>query len=97
MSQRVAGRTFVVLLFATAAICLTALSAATITSSPVAATATTTPSTTAPTPTSHSYDDSHSGQPPEGSSPALWILVGAVVLLVAIAVTLMRANKSTRH
>jgi hypothetical protein len=50
-----------------------------------------------PTPTKHSYDDSHSGQQPEGASPALYILGGALFGLMAIAVILLRAGKSERH
>jgi hypothetical protein len=50
-----------------------------------------------PTPTTHSYDDTHSGQQPEGASPALWILGGAVVGLVAIGVILLRAGRPARH
>ncbi|MDW5613873.1 hypothetical protein EV589_5708 [Mycobacterium sp. BK558] len=49
------------------------------------------------TPTEHSYDDTHPGQQPEGASPALWILVGAVAGLIAIAVIMLRAGKPVRH
>jgi len=55
------------------------------------------PSPGVPPPTTHSYDDTHSGQQPEGASPALWILAGAVMGLVAIAVVLLRADKPARH
>ena len=55
------------------------------------------PSPRVPAPTTHSYDDTHSGRQPEGSSPALWILAGAVMGLVAIAVVLLRADKPARH
>lgn len=55
------------------------------------------PSTSVPTPTTHSYEDEHSEQQPEGSSPALWILAGAVLGLVTIAVILLRAGGSPRH
>ncbi|MCG7594890.1 hypothetical protein MJO55_28470 (plasmid) [Mycolicibacterium rufum] len=50
-----------------------------------------------PTPAKHSYDDTHPGQQPDGASPALWILVGAVAGLVAIAVIMLRAGKPVRH
>ena len=50
-----------------------------------------------PTPAKHSYDDTHPGQQPEGASPALWILAGAVAGLVAIAVIMLRAGKPVRH
>lgn len=52
-------------------------------------------STTAP-PT-HSYDDADSEQQSEGSSPALWILAGAIAGLAAIAAVLGRADKSPGH
>ncbi|UXA11119.1 hypothetical protein KXD97_24170 [Mycobacterium sp. SMC-8] len=50
-----------------------------------------------PTPTKHSYDDTHTGQQPEGVNPALWILAGAVIGLIAIAVIMLRAGKPVRH
>ena len=55
------------------------------------------PSPAAPTPTEHSYDDAHSGQQPEGVSPALWILGGAIAALIAIGVVLQRAGEPARH
>lgn len=61
------------------------------------ASTTTSPSPAVPTPTKHSYDDTHSGQQPEGASPALWILGGALMGLMAIAVILLRAGKTERH
>ena len=61
------------------------------------ASTTTSQSPAAPTPTKHSYDDAHTSQQPEGASPALWILAGAVVGLIAIAVTMLRAGKPERH
>ena len=61
------------------------------------ASTTTSQSPAVPTPTKHSYDDSHSEQKPEGASPALWILAGALLGLIAIAVILLRAGKTERH
>ena len=55
------------------------------------------PSSAGPTPTTHSYDDTHTGEQPEGASPALWILAGAVAGLIAIAVVMLRAGKPPRH
>ncbi|SEH55132.1 hypothetical protein SAMN04489835_1317 [Mycolicibacterium rutilum] len=61
------------------------------------ASATTSQTPAIPTPTKHSYDDTHSGQQPEGASPALYILGGALLGLMAIAVILLRAGKTERH
>lgn len=55
------------------------------------------PSPAVPTPTKHSYDDGHTGKQPDGANPALWILVGAVVGLTAIAVLMLRTGKPVRH
>lgn len=60
-----------------------------------AATSSTTPAPSGPTPTTHSYDDSHTEQQPVGSSPALWILAGALAALVVIAVILIRTGRSS--
>ena len=49
------------------------------------------------TPTTHSYDDTHTGPQPEVANPALWILAGAVAGLIAIAVIMLRAGKPPRH
>lgn len=54
------------------------------------------PSPSVPTPTTHSYDDADIEQRSEGSSPALWILVGALAGLVAIGAILLRAGTSPR-
>lgn len=61
------------------------------------ASTTTSQSPDVPTPTKHSYDDSHSEQQPEGASPALWILGGALLGLIAIGVILLRVGKTERH
>ena len=101
--RRISGRrahTAFLLLFAVAVFGLASPAAAHVAAEPPPAEPTSTPtsaSTTVPTPTTHSYDDKHSEQQPEGSSPALWILAGALAGLVAIAVILMRAGKSPRH
>ena len=46
------------------------------------------------TPTEYSYDDTHPGQQPEGASPALWILVGTVAGLIAIAVIMLKSGQT---
>ena len=54
--------------------------------------------TTAPVPTTHTYDDGHSGSRPEGSGTALWILLGAATCLTVIAVTLaVHGRTQPRH
>ncbi|TQR87683.1 hypothetical protein D8S82_05695 [Mycobacterium hodleri] len=54
------------------------------------------PSPPAATPTKHSYDDADIKQRSEGSSPALWILLGALAGLVVIGVILLREGTSPR-
>lgn len=73
--------------------------AATVVAEPTSAQASSTvsPRPAGPTPTTHSYDDPHTGQRPEGANPALWILAGAVAGLIAIAIVMLRAGKPPRH
>lgn len=103
--QRISGgraQTACLLVFAFAAFGLASPAVAPVAAEPSLVERTSTPVPTStnvptPTPTTHSYDDKHSEKRPEGSRPALWILAGAVVGLVAIAVILMRAGNAPRH
>ncbi len=62
--------------------------------SPPLVAATSTPSA----PATHSYDDGHTDDRPEGSGPALWILLGAVSGLSLIGATLLwSGRKHARH
>lgn len=65
---------------------------------PIHAGATTSPapSPTITTPTTHSYDDSHTDQQAPGSNPAFWILGAAAICLVAIATIMLRAGRPAR-
>lgn len=65
---------------------------------PIHADATTSPapSPTITTPTTHSYDDSHTGQQAPGSNPAFWILGAAAICLVVIATIMLRAGRPAR-
>lgn len=90
----------VVFAFVAALVGIALIAAASVYGEPTLTEATSTsvvPSPSAPAPTSHSYDDTHSGQQPEGTSPALWILAGAVIGLVSIAVILLRAGRPASH
>lgn len=90
----------VVFAFVAVLVGIASISAASVYAEPSSAEASSTPTSPspgAPTPTKHSYDDTHSGQQPEGTSPALWILAGAVIALVSIAVILLRARGPARH
>ena len=90
MTRASAAFVFVAALFGTSFMAAASIYAET--SSTEATSATPSPGT--PVPTSHSYDDEHSGQQPEGANPALWILAGAAIGLVSIAVILLRAGGS---
>lgn len=90
------AREAIVLAFAAVLFGLATNTAPSISAEPTPS-ATTSPSAAVPTPTKHSYDDKHSEQQPEGASPALWILGGALIGLIAIAVILLRAGKTERH
>ena len=49
------------------------------------------------TPSTHSYDDADTdGGARQGVSPAVWILVGAVIGLTAVAVMLARSGQAGR-
>lgn len=56
-------------------------------------------SSVAPSPAdpTHSYDDPHTKRQPVGSSQALWILAGALVLLAIVATVLIRAGAAPRE
>lgn len=93
MTRASAVFVFVAALFGTAF-----MAAASVYAEPSSTEATSvTPSPGTPVPTPHSYDDEHSGQQPQGASPALWILAGAVIGLVSIAVILLRAGRPASH
>lgn len=62
----------------------------------VGATTSSAPSPTIATPTTHSYDDSHTDQQAPGSNPALWILAAAAICLAVIATIMFRAGRPPR-
>lgn len=99
--RRVRGRrshSAFALLFAAAVLAFASPATADLTAQPAADTSVRpAPSPSVPTPTTHTYEDDHSGQQPDGSSPALWILAGALAGLVAIAIVMIRAGRPPRH